>query len=108
MFTNPIYDEPRCKNSQCHGCYHHRAKMGMNGVTEDVVTVLCGGKEVNKSLAVHAALKEGLGVSDKIDEVLMLHTSEGMVFSGEGTLLPPKTMGSGTKIFSKGFWEISS
>ena len=66
--------------------------MGMNGVTEDVVTVLCGGKEVNKSLAVHAALEEGFGVSDKIDDVLMLHTSEGMVFSGEGTLLPPKTM----------------
>ena len=56
------------------------AKMGMHGVTEDVVTVLCSGKEVNKSLAVHAALKEGFGVSDKIDEVLMLHTSEGIKY----------------------------
>lgn len=50
----------------------------MSGVCEDLVKVVCRGKEVEKSMLVHVALEEGFGVSDKNDEVLMLRTSEGM------------------------------
>eukprot|EP00731_Ephydatia_muelleri_P030985 Em0022g499a len=44
--------------------------------TEDVVTVACRGKELSKSQTVQSALKEGLGLSDKNDEVLVLQASE--------------------------------
>ena len=47
--------------------------------TEDVVTVACRGKELSKSQTVQSALKEGLGLSDKNDEVLVLQASEGTI-----------------------------
>ena len=49
----------------------------LDGISEDMVTVACNGKDISKSLKVDIALQEGYGVSDRNDAVLLLQLSEG-------------------------------
>ena len=52
----------------------------LEGVSEDMVTVQCNGKDVSKSLKVDDALGEGLGVSDRSEAVLVLQLLEGTLY----------------------------